>query len=360
MSAIPSSSTFQQDRQFPVPGKALEHQIALADHTKAAKSSVQATEEELSDQDTDPATPGGSSSALARRWTSQSLNVKTQLQRRKYNRYRNHLGPHDPGLGPADGASDAKKGKLHRGKKKVKGLIKRKPTRLTVEDDAVIDILYENQRGSFFFGIPLFSSRALGGLDPKPWLNGNRKQSPVDIRNAQVPDPNWEWAWPSWYVDMSRDVDEEGWEYSFSFQNGFAWHGNHPWFHSFVRRRRWLRKRVRKHAHHAEGKSVSGRHMAEAHQFTSEYFTIHSERNMSVGSSGSVTPSSSSRPKVHAREDDPAEKDDLRDMGTLLRFLRKAAVDREKLVLVRTFVENASAELHYLAEEVDTLLPCET
>jgi hypothetical protein len=43
---------------------------------------------------------------------------------------------------------------------------------------------------------------------------------------------------------MSRDVDEEGWEYSFFF-GGFHRHGTSAWFNSPVRRRRWiwLRKR---------------------------------------------------------------------------------------------------------------------
>jgi hypothetical protein len=40
-------------------------------------------------------------------------------------------------------------------------------------------------------------------------------------------------------------VDEEGWEYSFFFR-GFVWHGTSPWFHSFVRRRRWIRLRRRR------------------------------------------------------------------------------------------------------------------
>jgi hypothetical protein len=37
------------------------------------------------------------------------------------------------------------------------------------ERETVIDILYENERGGFLCGRPLFSAAALGGLDPTPW-----------------------------------------------------------------------------------------------------------------------------------------------------------------------------------------------
>ena len=111
--------------------------------------------------------------------------------------------------------------------------------------DTFINVLYENQRGSFFCGIPLYSSNSLLNFDPAGWQTSPFQDSPMNITNSQLPDPSWEWVWRTWYVDMSYDVDEEGWQYSLSFRTGIAWHGNHPWFHSFVRWRRWLRKRVK-------------------------------------------------------------------------------------------------------------------
>ena len=68
---------------------------------------------------------------------------------------------------------------------------------------------------------------------------------------------------------MTDDVDEEGWMYSLSFARKFSWHGTHPWFHSAVRRRRWLRQRV---------KIDFTNHQAEiqAHEMAQDYFTIHS------------------------------------------------------------------------------------
>jgi hypothetical protein len=111
--------------------------------------------------------------------------------------------------------------------------------------NAHLDVLYESQRGCYVFGKPLYSARAMFPREAAPWADEQCRPSLVDITNAQLPDPSWQWVWRTWYVDMSRDVDEEGWEYSFFFR-GFAWHGISPWFHSFVRRRRWIRLRRRR------------------------------------------------------------------------------------------------------------------
>ncbi|UZP36142.1 hypothetical protein NXS19_003958 [Fusarium pseudograminearum] len=92
-----------------------------------------------------------------------------------------------------------------------------KPRKPRVKRETAIDILYENERGGFLCGVPLFSSQALGGLDPPAWTNGYHKASPSNIHNAQVPDPTWEWAWPEWRINHQNGVDEHGWEYSFYF-----------------------------------------------------------------------------------------------------------------------------------------------
>lgn len=102
-----------------------------------------------------------------------------------------------------------------------------------------IDILYENQSGIWWFYQPHFSTP---GSTPA-WMGKDFTKSNVDVKNADVPDPSWAWVWPVWYIDMSYDVDEAGWQYSLSFLARHRWHGNHPWYISFVRRRRWLRKR---------------------------------------------------------------------------------------------------------------------
>jgi hypothetical protein len=168
----------------------------------------------------------------------------------------------------------------------------------------------------------------------------NYKPSPVNITNAQVPDPSWEWDWKSWYVDMSQDVDEEGWQYSSWLFKGFSWHGSHPWWHSFVRRRRWLRRRVKKR--HAEAQK-------ETQEERGARAGVKSKRDAaSIGTS--VVPSTFRMSGFGQPEEEAPE--EINDVPTLMRALKKAAIDREKIVIVKQFITQGGEELHYLAEEV--------
>lgn len=313
--------------------------ISLLDRTVTAEARASDTEGE------DP----GLVDTLNRRWTKQSL--QQSFAQRKYARYQeDRLFARERPEG--DVSSDDERSRLRRGKNKVRGLLKTKQQfQRAKEEDAVIDVLWENQRGWWAFGVPHFSSKSLLNLDPKSWLNGNKKPSPVNITNAQVPDPSWDWAWESWYVDMSRDVDEEGWEYSFAFSRGFAWHGNHPWGHSWVRRRRWLRKRVRKQVPTTGGTAVGARNMSEAHHLNADYFTIHPSRDLTRANS-SVPPSLVAKYRSRMIDEYQEEPADIKDIGTLLTHLKRAALDREKIVLVRHFVDNAGEDLYYLEEQV--------
>lgn len=212
-----------------------------------------------------------------------------------------------------------------------------------------IDILYENQRGWFFFGIPLYSRQSLLNLDPAGWQTRDYKPSPVDVTNAQLPDPSWEWEWRAWYVDMSYDVDEEGWQYSFSFSSKFAWHGTQPWFHSFVRRRRWLRKRARRAKVSRKGEEVEASHM-----MNDEYFTIHPSVLRSRESS--ADPMNAARSSFvsrrSAQQDDYLIQGDVADVLALMKCLKTAQVDREKIDVVKRFVAQGGDDLIYLAERV--------
>ena len=216
------------------------------------------------------------------------------------------------------------------------------------------DILYENQRGMFFFGIPLYSHSSLLNFDPAAWQTKDLKDSAVNITNAQVPDPSWEWKMKSWHVDMSYDVDEEGWQYSFSFGRKWAWHGNHPWFHSFTRRRRWLRTRVSRKGY-KQGKEGT---MLAAHQLAGDYFTIHPQRDrspvttMANGSARARDSFVSQRTSTTAEE--PPE--DLGSIRSLLRALRLGHIDREKIEAVKKFVETGGEELAYLREHVPEIM----
>lgn len=204
--------------------------------------------------------------------------------------------------------------------------------------DSHIDVLFENQRGWFVFGIPLFSSKALWNfrIDPSPWVDANFKPSAVNITNAQVPDPSWVWDWKSWYVDMSLDVDEEGWQYSLLFK-GSPWHGNHPWFHSFVRRRRWLRKRIKQ-------KLPPKTKETQRERLFGETFSIGTTlaRSTTVGT-GTLSTLNSTQVSLD---------EEVRDIATLMRKLKKAAIDREKIIIIHKFIDDGGEELHYLAEQV--------
>ena len=223
------------------------------------------------------------------------------------------------------------------------------------KEDHDFDILYENQRGWFICGIPLYSHSSLLNFDPAPWLTKDLKDSPVNITNAQVPDPTWEWAWKSWYVDMSYDVDEEGWQYSFSFSSRFSWHGTHPWFHSFVRRRRWLRKRVKKHHTHLDDKPSN---MGQAHLLTSDYFTIHPKRNRSRSTDGNTNGRSSYIGTITSAtaEREIIAPEDINNIPTLLKALKAATVDREKIEAVRRFVTQGGEELAYLKDSIPEIM----
>jgi hypothetical protein len=240
-----------------------------------------------------------------------------------------------------------------RGRRRLKKTMAGAPRTKAEKQPYEIDVLYENQRGWFFFGIPLYSHSSLLNFDPSPWITKDGKDSAVNITNAQLPDPSWEWVWKTWYVDMSYDVDEEGWQYSFSFSRKFSWHGTHPWFHCFVRRRRWLRKRVKKQE--MRMKDASG--MGGAHTLTSDYFTIHSKRGRSPGSGlENTTTRGSSHVSRRTAEEVILPPEDIKDIPSLLRALRLATIDREKIDAVKRFVDTGGEELVYLEKNIPDIM----
>ncbi|EAW09566.1 uncharacterized protein ACLA_037760 [Aspergillus clavatus NRRL 1] len=219
-----------------------------------------------------------------------------------------------------------------------------------------LDILYENQRGWFFFGIPLYSHSSLLNFDPGAWLTHDFRESPVNITNAQLPDPSWEWAWRSWYVDMSGDVDDQGWQYSLYFGSS-AWHGSHPWFHSFVRRRRWVRLRV-KRAVEQTHRGRSG--FEKAHMLNEDYFTIHSARERNKAASPVSASPRQSGPRgrttttTTVEEEPPLE--EICNIPTLMYALKTAIVDREKTDALKRFVEDGGEELRYLDDKIPEIM----
>ncbi|KAK4048051.1 hypothetical protein OIO90_005952 [Microbotryomycetes sp. JL221] len=111
------------------------------------------------------------------------------------------------------------------------------------KEKVTTDILYEHQRGLVVFGLPQFSSSALFQLDPSPWTNARLKNSSVTRHDHPLPTPFWHWLDREWMVDMGGDTDEQGWSYAVRFRSKF-WRGQPDTWRSFVRRRRWIRRRI--------------------------------------------------------------------------------------------------------------------
>jgi hypothetical protein len=328
-----------------------DHEIALVD-TTAPETPVEPTR-------TRTESPSGSWRRIGVARVPTRSSVKTSIARRKYAKYQenkyNKKGPlpdqddfqQSSASTPSNGASEAVDF-ADQNPDRRKGRHKKKQHK----HEYAIDVLYENQRGSFLFGIPLYSHSSLLNFDPSPWLNRDFKESPVNITNAQVPDPTWEWSWKTWYVDMSYDVDEEGWQYSFSFGKSTAWHGTHPWFHSFVRRRRWLRKRIKRPLPQPGAAKASN--LSAAHRLNAEYFTIHPKRDRSRSPDSALPASYMSVLPASDLEEPPT---DITDIATLLKSLRLANIDRAKIDLVKRFTTSApSDELSYLGPHIPDIM----
>ncbi|KAK4657745.1 hypothetical protein QC762_200660 [Podospora pseudocomata] len=225
------------------------------------------------------------------------------------------------------------------------GTARRKSVSKKKAPESAIEILYENQRGGFLCGIPLFSSKALGNLDPTAWTNYAHKPSPTDIHTAQVPDPSWEWAWPEWKINKDDNVDDEGWEYSFAFSKKFSWH-KARWWNSFVRRRAWIRKRVRKD---------SGYIAQDPQMLNPEYFSVRPssemsrererERSSSRMSKRTASPRGSRLSMSSTKSGGAEQPDDIEHVGDLLAVLRTSRIDREKIEAVDNYLEHAQEDL---------------
>lgn len=345
-------SVFGIERSQTSTANAYDHAITLVDATQARRS----PERNPEDSSASSSIPSDGGASLNRQSTKPGT-LRQQLAQRKYAKYQEEKsdseGPIiEPGDEAAEGEPRPSKDSERTGRKrdKIPFRSKKKAAKGKKPVDSFIDVLYENQRGSFFCGIPLYSCNSLLNFDPSAWQTANFHDSGVNITNFQLPDPSWAWDWKTWYVDMSHDVDEEGWEYSFSFNNVYAWHGNHPWLFSFVRRRRWLRRRVRIHTHKADGEKSK---MNQAHMLTEDYFTIHAAKwrpSRDSSADRTTTNRSSYMNGLKSDGEDEPDPNDITNVSALMATLKRARVDREKFAAVRTFLDHGGDELTYLPE----------
>ncbi|RDW91378.1 hypothetical protein BP5796_02543 [Coleophoma crateriformis] len=334
MSYLPS----QHRRAEPLKPSDYDHEIVLVDTALSRSQSA---------GDSRPLTPGATSDSSSRRLSDAPLHkrdsLRKELTRRKYNKYQDrHLD--DPVFQGT--------GELNTGEDDVQGTEADDSTeedrgRRRAEPESCIDILYENQRGLFLCGISYFSAKALGNLDPPEWTTIYGKPSFTNIYNHQVPDPTWEWQWQDWRINHDDGVDEDGWEYSFAFAKQFSWHLP-GCLNNFVRRRAWIRKRVKKGL---------GYKVQESHRLNEDYFTIHSMQ-MRTHSRHSSTRDGGSLVRLNADQSDleAMEKRDITDIPTLLKALRAARIDREKMEVVENFIQNGGDELYYLREHMHEIM----
>ncbi|KAG4436848.1 hypothetical protein IFR05_007654 [Cadophora sp. M221] len=345
-------------RPSPLKDTDYDHEINLIDHTRPESPEV-ARSRSAGER---PLSPGVVSDSSSRRHSdaplrkhTTPLRLRQELTKRKYSKYQ------DRRLGQAEGSDEGEPdndtiGEIDhvqvdgeeaeaedRGRTRDNGAAKKSKQ----SPDSAIDILYENQRGGFLCGMPLFSSSALGNLDPSPWTNCAQKTSATNITNAQVPDPSWEWAWPEWHINHTDEVDEDGWEYSFMFSKKFSWHGK-SWYSSFVRRRAWIRKRVKK---------STGYRVNEGHMLNSDYFTIH-PAELRGSSRGSTTESQTKRFSTISRREmeEGIVVEEIQDIGTLLKALRLARIDREKTEAVESFIQHGGDDLYYLRDHMHEIM----
>ena len=340
------------------PNKTIEH-----DHTIDLIDNTRPPDHDSVPIDAGPEANSTKSEAnLSGKWTKGKL--KEELRRRRYSKWKEdncnsgehsaESSDHDNKKADISGGNEAKSPQQATRRGRLRDKISFRPHKKGIgakkQENYEVDILYQNQRGFFFFGIPLYSAKTLLNFDPSQWQTSEFRDSPVNITNAQLPDPSWAWVSKSWYVDMSHDVDLEGWQYSFSFRQGFSWHGNHPWFHSFVRRRRWLRKRVKL--------SSGGTKGLDAHMLTVDYFTIHTKRDRSRGSSTRASSYNRSSYMESRQLDSDSEDDDeeISNVVALMKALKRTTVDRKKLGALQSFIEHGNDGLHCLPEYMPEIM----
>lgn len=114
-------------------------------------------------------------------------------------------------------------------------------------EDYVMEYQIESERGILVMGSRLFTENALMPLDPAHYSSLDGEALGSALTDYEIPDESWVWLWSRWYVDMTADVDDHGWCYSWRFRSRH-WRGHHRILRSFVRQRMWKRPRIKRAA----------------------------------------------------------------------------------------------------------------
>ncbi|KAI1468121.1 uncharacterized protein F4812DRAFT_429007 [Daldinia caldariorum] len=346
-----TSARLRSSRRVPsLKDSEIDHEISLVDHSASIEELPSPTPGTGDDSNND------SNNNIDSSVSTQPPDIDVQPKHGAPSAEAGHSGGCDASQASAKDADSSMTGKEPTSKDigLDKTITKTKPRpRPSKEAETAIDILYENQRGGFLCGIPLFSSAALGNLDPPPWTNFAHKPSPTDINTAQVPDPSWEWAWPEWRInkDETIDTDSDGWEYSFMFSKKFSWHGP-KWYSSFVRRRTWIRMRIKK----GHGYQMNDPYMSH------EYFSVVSTRTESGRTStnqlGARISQETSRKSRDTRrdEDEGLVMVDITTVEELMAVLRKSRIDRERLEAIENYIEHCADDMQQLQDYMHKIM----
>lgn len=136
-----------------------------------------------------------------------------------------------------------------------------------IEGEFVMEYQVESERGFHALGTTYFSPSMRLPFDPARYSDPNGVSLGERLTDFEPPDGSWVWVWSRWYVDMSSDVDDQGWRYSWHFSSN-SWTGKHRFGRSFVRQRLWKRPRVKREVleHHTNQRSLSGKYMVNSLQ----------------------------------------------------------------------------------------------
>ena len=135
------------------------------------------------------------------------------------------------------------------------------------------------------------------------------------------------------------------------FSKKFSWHGP-SWWNSFVRRRAWIRKRIKR-------ESVK---LTDPHLLNTQYFSVQPasqlDRSPSRTSRASsrVTGKASMSQMSRISTEIEIAKMDIEDLDMLMEVLRISRIDREKIEAVESYLVHNTDELAELEKEMHEIM----
>lgn len=97
-----------------------------------------------------------------------------------------------------------------------------------------------------------------------------------------------------------------------------------------------------------------------AHHLNTDYFTIHSRQRDRSPASASNPEAALARPASYTSfqsiKEELAEPDEIKDIPSLMRALKLANIDREKVDYVKQFIQDGGDEIHYLPENMSEIM----